>query len=62
MEMLLDDLPLSTLETDFDRRWAGWVARGRIHERRVRMRLTLWLGVLLIALAIVSTFIPWGGH
>jgi len=56
MDMLLNDAPLSTLETDFDRRWAGWVTRGHAHERRVRVRLTLFLGVLLIALALFYSF------
>ena len=55
--MPLDDLLLSTLETDFDRRWAGWVARGRSHERRVRARLTFFFGVLLITLALFYTFL-----
>jgi hypothetical protein len=55
--MPLDDGLFNTLETDFDRRWAGWVARGRSHERRVRARLTFFLGVLLISLALFYTFV-----
>jgi len=54
--MTPDDLLFSTLDTDFDRRWAGWVARGRSHERRVRARLSFFLGALLIALALFYTF------
>ena len=54
--MLLDDLPLAGLETDFDRRWAGWITRGRVHERRVRIRLTLFVSALSIAAALFYTF------
>jgi hypothetical protein len=56
VNMLSTDVGLRALETDFDRRWAGWVTRGRVHERRVRVRLTIFLGALSIALGLFYTF------
>jgi hypothetical protein len=38
---------------DTDMRWAAWVARGRVHEQRVRRRFLIWAPVLATAAAIV---------
>jgi hypothetical protein len=56
VNMLSTDVALRTLETDFDKRWAGWVTRGRVHERRVRVRLTIFLSALSIAVGLLYTF------
>jgi len=40
-------------DTEFDIRWAAWVARGRVHEQRVRRRFLIWAPVLATAAAIV---------
>ena len=40
-------------DADFDTRWAAWVARGRIHEQRVRRRFVTWASVIAIGAAIV---------
>jgi hypothetical protein len=37
------------LDADFDRRWARWVKRGRVHEQRVRRRFIVWAAVLASA-------------
>jgi hypothetical protein len=62
----LTQLPVSTvyhvasavaLDADFDARWAAWVARGRVHEQRVRRRFVTWVSVLAMAAAIVYAFL-----
>lgn len=45
------------LDADFDSRWAAWVARGRVHEQRVRRRSVTWVTVLAIGAAIVYAVI-----
>lgn len=58
----LDQIPLNAVDhrvittacdTDFDARWDAWIARGRVHEQRVRRRSVVWGGVLATAAAIV---------
>ena len=44
-------------DADLDARWAAWVARGRVHDQRVRRRFMVWASVLAIAAAIVYTFL-----
>jgi hypothetical protein len=39
-------------DADIDMRWAAWAARGRAHEQRVRHRLVVTAGVLVIGAAI----------
>ncbi len=38
------DAPAVVSEPDFDARWAAWVARGRVHERRARRRFIVSVG------------------
>jgi hypothetical protein len=40
------------LDSDFDTRWAAWVARGLAHEQHVRRRFLTWLPVIGIGAAI----------
>jgi hypothetical protein len=42
---------------DFDTRWAAWVARGRIHDQRVRRVFVMWASVLAVGAAIVYGFL-----
>jgi hypothetical protein len=42
---------------DFDIRWAAWVARGRVHDQRVRRRLVVSASVLAMGAAIVYAFL-----
>ena len=42
---------------DFDTRWAAWVARGRVHDQRVRRRLVVWASVLAMGAALVYGFL-----
>jgi hypothetical protein len=42
---------------DFDARWATWVARGRVHERRVRRRFVIWAGVFATGVAVAYAFL-----
>ena len=42
---------------DFDIRWAAWVARGRVHDQRVRRRLVVWASVLAMGAALVYAFL-----
>jgi hypothetical protein len=44
-------------DTDFDARWTAWVARGRVHEQRVRRRFVIWAGVFATGAAIVYAFL-----
>jgi hypothetical protein len=39
---------------DFDVRW---VARGRIHDQRMRRRFVVWASVLAMGAALVSAFL-----
>jgi hypothetical protein len=45
-----------TVETDFDRRWVAWVARGRVHEQHVRRKFIVWASVFAMGAAIVYAF------
>ena len=45
--------PIAPPGADFDSRWAAWVVRGRLHERRVRRASFVWAAGLAIVLAIV---------
>lgn len=49
--------PAVALDADFDTRWAAWVARGRVHEQRVRRNFAVWAGVLAMGAAVVYTFL-----
>jgi hypothetical protein len=44
-------------DTDFDARWAAWIARGRVHEQLVRRRFVVWASVVATGAAIVYTFL-----
>ena len=44
--------PTVVPDADFDIRWAAWVARGRVHEQRVRRRFLIWVPVIAIGAAI----------
>jgi hypothetical protein len=48
--------PAVAFDADFDTRWATWVARGRIHEQRVRRKLVVVAGFLAMAAAVVYAF------
>jgi hypothetical protein len=40
------------VDVDFEKRWAVWLERGRVHDRRVKARLRIALPVVaLIAVA-----------
>jgi len=45
------------VDADFDTRWAAWVARGRVHDRRVRWRFVVSATVIAIAGAIALAFL-----
>jgi hypothetical protein len=49
--------PGVALDTDFNARWAAWLARGQAHEKSVRRKLLLFAGVLTMAAAIVYAFL-----
>jgi hypothetical protein len=40
-------------DADFNARWAAWVARGRVHERRMRRRFMIWVAALGMGATIV---------
>jgi hypothetical protein len=47
-------------DADFDTRWAAWIARGRVHDRRVRRRFVTFVicaSVLAMGAAIVYAFL-----
>ena len=44
--------PVEAFVPDADFRWAAWVARGRVHDQRVRRRLLIALPMIAIAAAI----------
>jgi hypothetical protein len=52
----LDVAPVVAGEADFETRWAAWVARGHVHERRVRRRLFVSAGAIAIGAAIAFAF------
>jgi hypothetical protein len=49
--------PLVVVDRDFDTRWNAWVARGRVHEQRVRRRFVVSAGVLAVGAAILYAFL-----
>jgi len=49
--------PLAAVDGDFDTRWAAWVARGRVHDRRVRRRFVVSTAVIAIGGAIAFAFL-----
>jgi len=46
-------VPLAPLDADFDRRWAVWIERGHLHDRRVRHALAAWAGGLATVAAMI---------
>ena len=48
--------PLVAVDADFETRWAAWVARGHVHERRVRRRFVISAAVIAIGGAIAFAF------
>ena len=44
--------PLVAVDGDFETRWAAWMARGLVHERRVRRRFVVSVAVIAIGGAI----------
>jgi hypothetical protein len=49
--------PLVAVDGDFDRRWAAWVARGRVRDGRVRRRFVVSAAVIAIGGAIAFAFL-----
>jgi hypothetical protein len=52
-----DGEPLVAVGEDFETRWAAWVARGRVHERRVRHRFVVSAAVIAVGTAIAFAFL-----
>ena len=52
-----DGAPLVARDEDFEKRWAAWVARGRVHDQRVRRRFVVAAGVIAIGAAIAFAFL-----
>ena len=46
-------------DAGFDARWAAWVARGRVHEHRVRRRFVAWLSTAVVGAALVYGVLRW---
>jgi len=44
-------------DADFDAHWATWVARGRVHEQRMRRRFAIWVAALAMGATIVYAFL-----
>jgi hypothetical protein len=49
--------PLVAVDGDFETRWTAWVARGHVHERRVRRRFVVSAAVIAIGAAMAFAFI-----
>ncbi len=49
--------PLVAVDQNFETRWAAWVARGQVHDRRVRRRFLVSAVVIAIAGAIAFAFL-----
>jgi hypothetical protein len=43
---------LAVTDTDFDTRWAAWMARGRVHDQRVQRRVLILCSAIAIGTAI----------
>jgi hypothetical protein len=52
-----DARPRVAVDDDFDRRWSAWVARGRVHDRRVRRRFFASAAVIAIGSVIAFAFL-----
>lgn len=50
-------VPAVAPDSDFDIRWAAWVARGHIHDQRVRRRFVTWASVIAIGTAVIYVFL-----
>ena len=42
-----DPIPVTASE-EFDARWAAWVARGHVHDQRIRRRFLIALPVIAV--------------
>lgn len=49
--------PHVAVDGDFEPRWAAWLARGHVHERRVRRRFVVSAGVIAIGAAVAFAFL-----
>jgi hypothetical protein len=49
--------PLVAVDANFDTRWAAWIARGEVHDRRVRRRFVASAAVIAIGAAIALTYL-----
>ena len=49
--------PAGAFDADSEARWAAWVARGRVHEQRVRRRFVVWTGVLALGAALAYAIV-----
>jgi len=49
----------AVVPTGFNARWAAWVARGRVHEHRVRRRFVTWLSTAVVGAALVYGVLRW---
>jgi len=45
------------VDADFETRWAAWVARGQVHDQRVRGRFVVSAAVIAIGGAIALAFL-----
>jgi len=53
----LHGAPPVAVDRDFETRWAAWVARGQVHDRRVRRRFVVSAAVIAIGVAIAFAFL-----
>jgi hypothetical protein len=49
--------PTAVLDGDFETHWVAWVARGQVHDRRVRRRFVVSAAVIATGGAIVFAFL-----
>jgi len=52
-----DGTSFVAVDADFETRWAAWVARGQVHDRRVRRRFVVSAAVIAIGAAIALAFL-----
>ena len=52
-----DGTSFVAVDADFETRWAAWVARGQVHDRRVRRRFVASAAVIAIGAAIEWAFL-----
>jgi hypothetical protein len=52
-----DGTSFVAVDADFETRWAAWVARGQVHDRRVRRRFVASAAVIAIGAAIAWAFL-----